>query len=115
MKKQRTLAKVFGNIFLFPHRLFLDDTVLAIGSFLFPHHQIFERKLPQKFQTSLIKSKTFFHNSKLIIIMIVFAFFVTQNRKALIFKSKMSEFIGKNSVNKIYISIPNCHTGNILN
>ena len=38
-------------------------------------------------------------------------FFVTKNRKLLIFL-RMREFIGEHIVNKTCISIPNCQTGN---
>ena len=39
---------------------------------------------------------------------------MTQNRKLLISLSRMRDFMSKNSVHKVGISIPNCHIGNKL-
>ena len=64
---------------------------------------IFESKFSWKFQTTLIKNKTSFHNRKLTSVGIVFCLNKT-----------VFHFIRKNSVNKFYISIANCHTVNVM-
>ena len=83
----------------------------------------------KKNQTRLIESETFFHYRKLTSIrssclnktilthfdngyVWMSCFFLAQNRKLLIFLSRLRDFIGKNSVNKDCLSILNCHPEN---
>ena len=83
--------------------------------------KIFENNFPEKLWTSLIKSKTFFHNRKLTSIRVVFrlnktfihfdynyvrikCLLMTQNRKLLISSSKMRNYIGKKCKQSLYLN-----------
>ena len=109
-----------SNFFVISERTFFEKlsapNVFSEG-FSVPTTKTYESKFPKSFQTSLNKSKTFFENRKLTSVRICLNFclimfkstiFVTQNRKLLIFSSRMCDFLRK----IVCISILNCHPGN---